>query len=80
MMGGSRYDKYFNENLVNDSNKLLEFTLNSLKKQIKFDINPKSNKVSVLKVIKMNNIFRYFNIKTIYRIAIHNTKLAMKAL
>jgi hypothetical protein len=51
MMGGSRYDKYFNENLVKDSNKLLEFTLNSLKKQIKFDINPKSYKVSVLKVI-----------------------------
>lgn len=49
MMGGSRYDEYFNEKLVNDSNKLLEFTLNSLKKQIKFDINPKSYKVSVLK-------------------------------
>jgi hypothetical protein len=65
MMGGSRYDKYFNENLVNDPNKILEFTLNSLRKQIKFDINPKSYKVSVLKVIKMNNISRYFNIKSI---------------
>ena len=58
-MGGSRYDKYFDENLVKDSNKLLEFTLNALKKQINFDIKPKMHKVSVLKVIKIKKYFTF---------------------
>ena len=50
MMGGSLYDKYFDENLVNDPKKLLDFTMNALRKQILIDIEPKSHKISLLKV------------------------------
>jgi hypothetical protein len=50
MMGGAHYDKYFNCSLEQDSDKLLKFALNALKKQIKLDVEPKKHKISILKV------------------------------
>ena len=57
MMGGSLYDKYFDENLVNDPKKLLDFTMNALRKQILIDIEPKSHKISLLKVKNILSLF-----------------------
>ena len=53
MMGGAFYDKHIG-NIENDHEKILNLALNNLKKQLGFDLQPKAQEISILKVKKEN--------------------------
>ena len=50
-MGGAFYNKYIDESLENDHEKLLNLAMNALKKQINLEHEPVKYKISIHKVI-----------------------------
>jgi hypothetical protein len=56
MMGGALYEKYIGKE--DDHEKLLNMALDTLKKQLNFNLQPKKYQVSIMKVLLILNLIK----------------------